>query len=197
VAFIDQQVVNDRQSGNPDDVLWVQFYKHPVKMDFKSEEEGRPIFEERVFIRIQAPGDTLNMTEREAWEGDYRRFPRQWMAFQAQDNTDGLTGTPVQEWSALNRAQVEELKALKFMTVEQLAGASDTQLQRIGMGGHGLRAKAQAYLAAAADTAVVQKQAAELQQRDAEIEDLKRQIAALAARMDEPEKRGPGRPKAA
>ena len=41
---------------------------------------------------------------------------------------------------------IEELRILKFQTVEQIAAASDAQLQRIGMGGPGLREKAKAFL---------------------------------------------------
>lgn len=188
------QIVNEQNANNGDDGLFVQFFKSPVIKEFESEQQGRPIYEERLMVRIQAPGDMLNVVEREAWEGDFRRFPRQYNAFQAQDGGNEMHGTPISEWPSLNRAQVEELKALKFYTVEQLATASDTQLQRIGMGGLGLRQRAQAWLAVAKDTALVQHQTAELSRRDNEIADLKEQIGRLAKMMEEG-KRGPGRPR--
>lgn len=186
------QIIN--QAGpNGDDNLFVTFYKAPVHLEAKSEQEGRPIYEERVHVRIITPGDNLNIVEREAWEGDYKRFPKQWLAFQAQESQQGEQGTPLEHWPSLNRAQVEELKAVRFYTVESIAGASDLQLQKIGMGGLGLRTKAQAWLSAAKDGALVQKQAAELERRDAEIAELKDQMARLAAAVEE--KRGPGRPR--
>ena len=58
------------------------------------------------------------------------------------------------------------------MTVEQLALASDAQLQRIGMGGVGLRERAKLYLN--------RKNRAE---SSAELEDTKRQLAELQAQM--------------
>ncbi len=186
------QIVNENVP-NGDDKLFVQFFMHPVKMEFKSEQEGRPIFEEKLHIRIIIPGDNTNIVEREAWEGDKMRFPRQWLQFQAMGKQDGILGTPLDQWPILNRAQIEELKAVKFYTVESIAGASDQQITSIGMGGHGLRAKAQAYLQVSKDTALVQQQAADLERRDNEIKDLKEQVARLAATMEE--KRGPGRPR--
>jgi hypothetical protein len=188
------QIIN--QNGpNGDDNLFVTFYKAPVHLEYRSEQEGRPIYEERVHIRIIVPGDNLNIVERESWEGDQQRFPKQWMAFQAKDTEQGTAGTPLEQWPSLNRAQVEELKALRFYTVESIAGASDLQLQKIGMGGLGLRTKAQAWLNAAKDGALVQKQAVDLERRDAEIADLKEQVQKLAAAVEE--KRGRPRKEAA
>jgi hypothetical protein len=79
------------------------------------------------------------------------------------------------------------LVILKFVTVEQLALASDAQLQRIGMGGVGLRERAKMYLN--------RKNRVEA---TAELEDTKRQLAELQAQMaqllgSEPAKRR-GRP---
>lgn len=195
-GFSPMQVINDNAASNGDEKLFVQFFKSPVMMEHKSEQEGRPIYEERLFIRIIVPGDNTNVVEREAWDGDKARFPRQWKHFEAMGDSAAVEGTAIEHWPAMNRAQVEEFKALRFYTVESIANASDSQLQRLGMGGMGFRAKAQAYLAAAKDTALVQHQAAELERRDSENAELKRQIAEqgrqiaeLAAKVDSPRKR--------
>jgi hypothetical protein len=187
------QIVNETSANNGDENLFVQFFKAPVKMEYKSEQEGRPIYEERLMVRIQSPGNNNNIVEREAWDGDKLRFPKQWLQFQVKGEQAGVEGTPIEQWPALNRAQVEELRAVRFYTVESIANASDAQLQGMGMGGQGLRIKAQAYLKAAQDTALVQKQAADLERRDSEIAELKSQVERLAALAEE--KRGPGRPR--
>lgn len=187
------QIVNETNANNGDENLFVQFFKAPVKMEYKSEQEGRPIYEERLMVRIQSPGNNNNIVEREAWDGDKLRFPKQWLQFQVKGEQAGVEGTPIEQWPALNRAQVEELRAVRFYTVESIANASDAQLQGMGMGGQGLRTKAQAYLKAAQDTALVQKQAADLERRDSEIAELKSQVERLAALAEE--KRGPGRPR--
>ena len=42
-------------------------------------------------------------------------------------------GTPITEWARITPSQADELRGLKFPTVESIAGASDAQLQTIGM----------------------------------------------------------------
>lgn len=191
------QIINEPSASNGDELLFVQFFKMPVIKEFESEQQGRPIYEERTMVRIQAPGDMLSIVEREANESHKRRFPRQWAHFEAtQTEASDMNGTPVESWAAISRAQAEELRAMKFRTVEQLASASDMQLQTIGMGGFGLRTKARAFLEQAKDSALVERQAAELARRDEEIERLKTQMAQIAAQVSaQAEKRGPGRPR--
>ena len=101
-----------------------------------------------------------------------------------------MLGVSLEEWQKtvpedLTKAQIEELRILKFQTVEQIAAASDQQLQRIGMGGPGLRERAKAYLNRRNRT-----------ETQAELEDTKRQLAELQAQMAAlAESRKPGRPK--
>jgi hypothetical protein len=89
-------------------------------------------------------------------------------------------GTPLTQWQSdapddINRDQIGELSILKFVTVEQLALASDAQLQRVGMGGIGLREKARMYLNrknrvdANAELDATKQQLAELQAQMAEL----------------------------
>jgi len=96
-------------------------------------------------------------------------------------------GTPLTQWltdapADINRDQVAELNILKFVTVEQLALASDNQLQRVGMGGIGLREKARAYLNRKNRT----ETNAELADTKAQLAELKAQLAELT----EPRRRG-------
>jgi hypothetical protein len=78
-----------------------------------------------------------------------------------------------------------ELQILKFQTVEQLATATDAQLQRVGMGASGLREKARLYLTnknkSQSDT--------ELEETRAQLKQLQEQMAMLM------EARKPGRPR--
>jgi hypothetical protein len=75
---------------------------------------------------------------------------------------------------------------MKFQTVEQVATASDSQLQKVGMGAAGLRERARSYLMSVNKTA----NKSELDETKRELEELKAQMAAFMA-----EKRGPGRPR--
>ena len=139
--------------------------------------EGKP------FVRIMAPGDKTNIIEQPVREDHKERFPRQWLYFQMKQG-DGVpvVGTSLDDWQRdskgeVSRAQVEELRILKFQSVEQVAAASDSQLQRIGMGGPGLRERAKAYL----NTRHRSESAEELEKTRSELETLKAQMAELMA----------------
>jgi len=173
--------------------LHIIIYNKPVRMGFQSEQEGRDIYVDETYIRIQAPGDQLSVIDRPITEFDKRRFPFHWKQFEMNES-EVVVGTPITEWAAISRSFAEELKANGFRTVESLANASDTQLQRL-QGGMSWRVKAQAYLKSASDTALVQKQASELEKQERQMADLKSEIERLALLVDKDEPRQRGRPK--
>jgi hypothetical protein len=160
----------DSDINNADSQLHVEFY-----VKDSGANEGKP------YVRIMAPGDKTNIIDQPAREDHKQRFPRQWLYHQMQQNEGAASqiGIPLAQWHReypddINRDQIAELGILKFMTVEQLALASDSQLQRVGMGGVGLREKARQYLN--------RKNRAD---SNAELEDTKKQLAALQAQMAE------------
>ncbi len=75
-------------------------------------------------------------------------------------------------------------KAIGIMTVEQCAGLSDVQVQRIGMGGHVIRENAKAYLDDSAATAIVSRALADKERLEAENAALKQQLGELRPMMD-------------
>lgn len=121
---------------NPDARLAVQFYSRPLLQEFKSEQAQRPIYESVDFVKIFTPGDMgkLNIIDTIARQEHKDRFPIQWAAYQNRPGSDTrYIGTPITEWPRISASQAEELKAIKFFTVESIANASDAQLQGIGM----------------------------------------------------------------
>ena len=179
---------------NPDSVLFVKFFDKPEQNNFKTAAEGRPIMEMVTMIHIETPGNQLSIIERRAHDGDKARFPLQWAHYENTKGKDGeqIQGTLLSDWPILNAAQVEELKFFKFRTVEQVANASDQQINSVGMiagmSPHGFREKAKLFLAAAKDTAFVSKQddlikqQAEAMKKQAdEMAEMKAQLAALTA----------------
>ena len=188
--------------------LAVQFYKKSVKQENESEAAGRPIFKEFDFVRIMIPGDNLTEIDTYAQESHKQRFPRQWAHYQNQvANHQDIVGTPLEAWPQITRSQAEELKGLKFHTVEAIADCSDQQLQRIGMvagmSPHTFRQKAKAFLNLATDSADIAKREAELQalrgenakikaETDAKLAQMQEQMSALlAAVAEKPQKRKP------
>ena len=172
--------------SNPQGVF-VQFYSDAVEMKAESEAAGRPIFKDLPHIRKLVPGDSNNVIERVAKDHDIQMFPRQWEAFQRQQVT-GRSGTPIEQWPQITRAQCKEAKYFEVHTVEQMAELSDTNCQRMGMGFMELRNKAKAYLQAAAGTAAQTAQAAENRRLQDEIEALRAQMAELPKQRGRPPK---------
>ena len=190
-----------------DSRLAVQFYKRSVKQDIASDEAGRPIFKEFDFIRIMIPGDNLTEIDTYAQESHKQRFPRQWAHYQNQvSNHQDIIGTPLDQWPQVTRSQAEELRGLKFHTVESIANCSDQQLQRIGMvagmSPHNFRLKAKAFLNLATDSAEVAQREAELQalkeenakiksETEAKLAAMQEQVSALLATVAKPKTRKP------
>jgi hypothetical protein len=187
--------------------LAVQFYKKSMKQEDASNEAGRPIFKEFDFVRIMIPGDNLTEIDTYAQDSHKQRFPRQWAHYQNQmsDHLD-IVGTPLDQWPQVTRSQAEELRGLKFHTVESIADCSDQQLQRIGMvagmSPHNFRLKAKAFLNLANDSAEVAHREAELQalkeenakikaETDAKLAAMQEQMSALLAAVAKPKTRKP------
>jgi len=176
--------------NNPDSRLNVKFYQRAINNEFKSSLEGRPIMEMRDFILIEVPGDNLTVIDTFAVDEHKERFPVQWARYQNEKTDGDIEGTLLNDWPVLNAAIAAELKHFKFYTVEQVAAASDAQLNTLGMAAGmsplALRDKAKAYLGSAKDTALVQQQADELSKRDEIIARMEAQIAELAQQANKP-----------
>ena len=180
----------DSDTQGADARLAVQFYKKSVKQDIASDEAGRPIFKEFDFVRIMIPGDNLTEIDTYAQESHKQRFPRQWAHYQNQMSShEDVIGTPLDQWPQVTRSQAEELRGLKFHTVESIADCSDQQLQRIGMvagmSPHNFRLKAKAFLNLANNSAEVAQREAELQALRQENDKIKAETDAKLAAMQE------------
>lgn len=168
-------VYEDGQQFQDDKRLMVRFFMKAIKSEFRSEQEGRPIFVDIAYIEVITPGsrDTL-VTE--ATPHYQQRFSVQWANFKARVENP-VTGTPLKEVPWLTVSQVAELNSLNVLTVEQLVALPDALAQRV-MGSFQLREKAQRFLDAAAGEAIYTKQEADLRARD-------EQIAALSTKLDD------------
>jgi hypothetical protein len=197
----------DSDVQDADARLAVKFYKRAVRLEHESSEAGRPIFKDFDFVRIMIPGDNLTEIDTYAQESHKLRFPKQWLMYQTtQEANNQMVGTPVSEWPLLSQSQAEELKGVKFHTVEMIANASDQQLQRIGMiagmSPHAFRDKARSFLNLANESAEAAKRDEELNQlreenakikaeTEAKIAEMQQQMATLIAAVGKPKGRKP------
>ncbi len=191
--------VNNREFAgamDPDSVMVAKFYKRAIFQPFKSKVEGRQIFEDVLYVEYYAAGSTLHKMDVPAQEYHKQRFSKQWAYYQAGNTKDSREiGTPLEQWAILSPADVENMRAVKFYTIENVAGASDMQLQSLGMGmggmsPHVLRARAQAYLGAAKDTALPMKQAEDIEVLKKQIADLTAMLQAKPVDVSPPKRKG-------
>jgi len=133
------------------------------------------------FVNVKVPGDKTLEIDVPVEDTHKRRFGRKYDAFKSMQM---MSGTPVEEWDDIPQAFMRELKYLGFNFVEQLAGAPDSAFARV-MGGVQWRVKAQNFLNRGKIPAddVIKKQ-------QAEIDEMKAQIAALLAQNGDAPKRG-------
>jgi len=171
----------DSDIQNADSHLHVEFY-----LNDQYEYKENP----KEFVRIIVPGDKTNVVDQPVREDHKERFPRQYLHWKMKNNDVSAIGTPLDEWNKnapedFNSMQLAELQILKFQTVEQVATATDSQLQRIGMGAAGLREKARLYLTKKNQSS----NTAELEETKNQLKQLKEQMVMLM------ESRKPGRPR--
>lgn len=194
-----------------DDGLLAEFYIKPVLMEQWSEQAGRPIHEDRIFVRIVAPGNTKTTWDSQAkginylydeqgvyqgyevqeeafgdgrnaaQESDPLRFPKAWARF-TKTNEKAKQGYAIEEWGAIPRSFAQTLKAQNIHTVEALAGLSDTAAQNI-MGGLKWRDKAKAALSEAELLSLASKEQERAEQYKAELDQLRNEIKALKAEL--------------
>lgn len=187
----DMGVTNMAMGGNSgryagDETLLVKFFKHPLRNDAKSKEEGRPIFDDVDYVQIMQPGNKDSIVIRPATPMDKDRFAEHFRRYEVRQTEEYIEGTLLSESPIVTRAQCEELSYLNIKTVEQLAEVADSNAQNI-MGIQMLKQRAKNYLEQAAGNASAQA----LADQKAENERLLSLIKDLNDRLDQVEEEKP------
>lgn len=171
-----------------DSGLIVRFYMEAERQGKKSEEEGREIYKDVPYISIQFSGDRsrevarrVDMTGKRNGLSDPERFPRQWAAFQNQQEVVH-EGTPLEEWAPCSKSMAMTYKGLNVHTVEQLASVADNILHNLGHGSRQMRDKAIAWLKSAEGSAELLKVSAENERLKEDMAMLKEQVASLKSK---------------
>lgn len=185
----------DSDDKNPDAALHVRFQMisvfqtydsaNPLLPDGKPNPNytGSPVYKDIPHIQITTPGGLNGIVEQV--RNDHKaRFPKHWSMFQmSQGGGDDVVGTKLAEWPAITRSRAEELRAMKYYVVEQIAAASDAQVGGLGMDGKMLQQKAQRFLEIQKKTAVADTLSAENARKDAQIAAQNDAIAKLQEQM--------------
>lgn len=167
--------VKDFEDPNARKGVYARFYLVPKQNEAKSAEQGMPVFEDKEYIELIAAGNSTNIIRRPVYEQDKRMYREEYKLFKEGDS-EQIVGTRLSEVPWITRSQVEELMYRKVRTLEGLAEVSDHECNVPGM--LELRRKAQAWLQTA-------KEAAPFTAMQAEMEEMRKTIAALQAQQNQ------------
>lgn len=154
------------------------FYNKSVHNPKKSQEQGRPIYDDHIYVRVAPPGERLNVVDRPATQQDKRIWPQQWMAFE-QNREQTPEGTPVELMYPDRPAIASTLRANGVHTIEQCAELSANAIESVGMGAQGWVNYAQKYVASANKGVAVGQFRKEMEAKDGEIRVLNQQLQML------------------
>lgn len=174
------------------------FYKEKHLDRKKSEQAGRSIWMEYDAAKFLVPGDNTYEHRERVTDDIKRRFPRQWAMYEA--GKEQVNGMPLETWYKIanNPGLIEEMRALRIRSVEDLAAITDNVVTGY-MWGLEWRKKAKDEVESwKAKEALVEAKEA----MAAANADLMSKMETMAARLaelenkggDEEPKRGPGRP---
>lgn len=150
---------------------------------------------QKVFIKINVPGDSKTEWDYEAKDIDKRRFAKAYEEFKNEEAQFGGQ-TSLEAWGILGEAQINQYRSFNVYTVEHLASVQDGLIERLGHGSRELVNRARAYIEDQKAQSVVNHLNSEVTKRDVKIDALTTQIQQLQeqfAAMAEPQRKKPGR----
>lgn len=161
--------------------LHVEFHRVPMLNQHKSREAGRAVYDEIDHVIIRVPGDKSTVIDAPVDAIYAQRFADRYAKWKA-GQADAVTGTPLSAMPTMTPGKVAEYAYFNVKTVEQLAGAADSLGQKF-MSFQADKARAKAWLEAAAGNAPVERLNTELAKRDEQIENLTTMLEALQAQV--------------
>jgi hypothetical protein len=178
-----------------DDGAALRFYEEAEQNNFQSERNGRPIFDQVLYVEVITPASRESapvfICERKYAEECgipepertqyYERFAKQIEAYRAGTSNVDVAGTPLSAWPRMTVAMCATAAAAGIFTIEGMAQVPDANLSKFGPGARALRDQAKAFLDAAAGNAPLEALAAENANLKAEIDRLTAAVAALGA----------------
>lgn len=143
-------------------------------------------FHEREYVEILQAGDVKSAPIRRVtpeWLQANDQFRPAYDAWKRGQQVSA-TGTPLEDWTGIGRAQVVQAKSLNIFTVEQLAELDDHGLRNLGMGARELQEKAKLFLARRIDEKAGERAVAENVRLNDELKAAHTAIAELSARLE-------------
>ena len=125
---------------------------------------------------------------------DRERFVASYEAWKRGEEAP-LNGTSVKDWPQISRAQAEAFWSKGLRTIEDIAGATDTQLDHVGPGSRAVQIKAKAWLETAKSQGVASEELASLRSENASLRDQVGELKAMVNELAANQKKASGRPR--
>lgn len=189
-VYTHEHDVRDAEMKTQDMVI-PTFYMEKQLNKKKSVEAGRSIYDEYEAVKFYIPGDNTTEHKERVSHEIIQRFRSRYDAFKA--GLEQTNGMPLDAWYKLadHPGLIEEMRAMRIRSVEDLAGIGDDVAMRVGWG-YAWRENAKAEVAARKNKEALAESNAELVAKLAAME--AKMAAMEAAQNEATPKRGPGRP---
>jgi hypothetical protein len=151
-----------------EDGVFATFYDEAVHDKTASKEQGCPVFNDVLYIRIQVP-NSVDCVPRPATDKDKTKYPLSWQAYQT-GKEPPEQGLPIAEWPQLTASELKVCQANNIKTVEQLAEVADGNIHRLGLGGQGLKNRAKKFIEGLGEKDMMRSRIKELESKIAKLE---------------------------
>lgn len=168
------------------------FFIEAVEDTAASAREGRPIYQEKEFVKILVAGDAKTEVIHKVTD-HFRRLYRDQYERWKETQKQTTVGTPLEQWPGAGVGFIKTCKAMNVFSVESLAALGDAHLANLGMGARDMQARAKAWLAAAKDGAETERLATENSHLHDMIKNLQAQIKEMGERFAEMQAEAPAR----
>lgn len=167
--------------------LIIQFFVDKKLMGAKSEAAGRPIYEDREYVRVMIKGQDKQIVVHEVTAQIRQKYPISYQRF-LQQKPAPVIGTPIDMLPGVGPSLAHHLKGLNLRSIEDVANVTDENtLQAMGAGARDLVKRSRAWMEQSSERALNLEEANK--QLAADNEDLKAKIAAFDERMAALEKK--------
>lgn len=183
LQMADDAVMDALEAGRNAKKLLAVFFMNTCEAPEESIEAGHKVFREEEWIKIQVPGNTLDVVTRPVRPSDIENYPEQYRAFKARVEQP-VNGIPLEKIPFLTASRVMEFKSIGVNTAEQLRDMSDALAQKF-MDGHAIRKRVGQFIEAVQHEAPFEKFKADLSERDAKIEQLMQALEAQGEKIEQ------------
>ena len=139
----------------------VKFFYRDIKMNFKSKEAGKPIWETREFISIMKPGNSKDVSERKVKPLDIERWGTIYNAWKNREKQI-QSGTRLEVLPGIEQNKLELCKSLNIYTIEQLVSVNEEGVANLGADARDLMLEGKRYLQGSTAANEMQKEVDEI-----------------------------------